>query len=215
MPDAVALSRPLAGYAPQQWEIKTAVNGRGTLLVGPLAAPDSVSGAWVFAPPGVRLATPLPVIDDLAAPPLSVFGWREAYWTIDGEGNALVDHGRPAALDACRLSDVLDHVYARCPEHLGWVAGQLESHVRGLHLQTRRDAAGRRAPSAALAARTLATFVDDSEQALHAFDERSAQLNPIVHGLRAGSLRSLSATLEGLARIADEARTQPCQGRWG
>jgi hypothetical protein len=135
--------------------------------------------------------------DDPREPPLSVFGWREAFWTADAEGNAVIDHGRPASLDTCRVGQVLETVCRECPEHLPWVAEQLERYVRVLHLQTRHDAAGRRAPSAALAARTLRYFVSESEEALAAMDsfvvDRGREGDRLP---RQGSLRDLTALLD-------------------
>lgn len=184
------------GFGPRDWKIVSAVHGRGTLLVGPWGAPGGiVAGAWAYAPPGVRLATPESTDPD--DPPLSVFGWREAYWNLDGEGNALIDHGRPADLHTCSLAEVLEHVCRRCPEHLGWVTDELERYVRTLHLQTRPDGSGGRSPSGALAARTLRTFIDDSEEALGMMDAEVARLGgPDGRLPRAGSLRALFAVLD-------------------
>jgi hypothetical protein len=187
---------------PLDWKIVSAVHGRGTLLLGPWGTPGGeITGAWVFAPPGVRLATP--ESEDPSDPPLSVFGWREAYWGLDGAGNVLIDHGRPADLHTCRLTQVIDHVLRRCPAHLGWVGDELERYVCTLHAQTRPDASGRRAPSAALASRTLRSFIDESEEALVAQD---AELSgyAATQGLRApraGSLRELCERLDRNTRL--------------
>jgi len=182
--------RPL----PAEWRIVSAVHGRGTLLMGPWFHRKRVVGAWVIAPPGVRLETPPGEPGD---PPLTVFGWRQALWMLDASGEVAIDRHRPDHLDTCQLTQVLVLVARECPERLEWVDDQLTSCVRTLHLLTREDAAGKRSPSSRLAHRTLRAFVEDSEEALATQDATLGEIKAGGHSVpRSGTLRDLCAQLD-------------------
>jgi hypothetical protein len=179
---------------PSEWRIVSAVHGRGTLLMGPWLRGKRVVGAWVVAPPGVRLETPPGGPDD---PPLTVFGWRQALWMPDASGEVAIDRHRPDHLDTCQLTQVLSLVATECPEQLEWVADQLISYVRTLHLLTRQDAAGSRSPTSCLAHRTLHAFVEDSEEALAAQDITPEEIEARGHRVpHRGMLRDLCAQLD-------------------
>jgi hypothetical protein len=178
----------------REWRIVSAVHGRGTLLMGPWLRRRRVAGAWVIAPPGVRLETPQGEPGD---PPLTVFGWRQALWMPDASGKVAIDRQRPDHLDACQLTEVINLVASECPQQLEWVANQLTSCVRTLHLLTREDAAGKRAPASRLAHRTLRTFVEDGEEALADRDEQLKNIEDSRNRLpRVGMLRDLCAHLD-------------------
>ena len=192
---------------PQSWVVVGAIHGRGTLLMGPwMDAGERMSGAWVFAPPGVRLATP--ISDDPDAPPVSIFGWRQAVWMPDQSGSVIIDHSRPNLLRDSSLDEVLTLVLEHCPEHALWVKERLESLMTTLHLQTRCDATGRRAPSAAIAERTMNELVAEAEAALdeHAValgGQRTIMACGGDHHLHPGCLRRLRMALDGhAARVA-------------
>lgn len=187
-----------------EWRVVSAVHGRGTLLLGPLVQEGETRG-WVFAPPGVRLATP--ESDDPAAPPISISGWREALWMPDADGTIAIDHGRPISLDTCRFGTVLEHVCSRCPEHLSWIWETLDDYLRTLHLQTRQWANGARAPSHKLATRAMNALVADTEEALEALDDLvTAVAPPGATVPRAGALRVLKADLDAQAKAVEADR---------
>ena len=198
------LARRKQARRKRDWRIVSAVHGRGTLLLGPLLA-SGQSYAWVFAPPGVRLATP--ATDDPMDPPISISGWREALWAPDANGLVAIDHGRPVSLDTCRPRQVFEHVCDHCPEHLTWVRDQLDSRLRTLHLQTRHSASGRLAPSHAVAARALEIHVAESEEALEDLDGRIREAALPGHVIpRAGDLHALRLELDDLARVVEADR---------
>lgn len=122
-------------FAPTRWRRITAINGRGSMLIGP----DELSegpGAMVIAPPGVLLRGPL---DGEA---LTCEGWRQARWKLDCKGHVLVDQARPVALAEVELVQVVDELADWAPEQLSWVAAVIERQLRVLIGRMGRDCQG-------------------------------------------------------------------------
>ncbi|MET0604296.1 MAG: hypothetical protein ABW167_20085 [Baekduia sp.] len=209
-PTTRRINRSQVKWGPKSWDVIGAVHGRGTLLMGPWTTADAPVGAWVFAPPGVRLATPESEYAD--DPPISIFGWRQALWMPDSCGNVVIDHGRPEWFDESTFGDVLRHVLEHCPQHLGWLERTTYDYVATLHLQTRRGANGRPAPSAKLAAGTLTEVVQEAEAGLceHERQLRTVSLHDprsCSHELRPGRVESIVAGLDAeIAGFTEAAR---------
>lgn len=200
---------PQATWGPKSWSVIGAVHGRGTLLMGPWTSSEVPFGAWVFAPPGVRLATPSsPSADD---PPVTVFGWRQALWMPDAAGDVVIDHGRPEWLYDSTFGEVLRHVLEHCRQHLGWLERTMHDYIATQHLQTRRGSSGKPAPSAKLAARTLQELVEEAEAGLR---EHASDLRRVAeghgggsnHGLHPGGMVAIVARLDEDAALTEVAR---------
>jgi hypothetical protein len=104
-----------------------AINGRGSLLVGPHVWPDGAEGTVVYAPPGVMLRTNVP-----AAPPRRD-GWRIGLWRPSAAGRPLIDQDDPAEYVSVSLIDVTRELAASAPDRLAWVAEIVERQIGRLH----------------------------------------------------------------------------------
>lgn len=118
------------------WQVVGAVLGRHTFAVGP--SPRDPSGeALVLVPPGVRIPEP-----EDAEEPVSTQEWRVALWPADDAGNRYVDVGRPEWVSVVSLAYVIDLVELKCPQHLGWVADNLERRLLNACIAAIPDAGG-------------------------------------------------------------------------
>jgi hypothetical protein len=124
------------------WQVVGAVLGRNTFLVGP-SPRDPAGEALVLVLPGVRIPEP-----EHAEEPISTQEWRVALWPADEAGNRYVDVGRPQWVSVVSLAYVIGLVELECPQHLSWVADNLERRLLNACIAAMPDAGGFVLPAA-------------------------------------------------------------------
>jgi hypothetical protein len=179
-------ARPVGSYRIREWTVASSVYGRGTMLMGPMDKEGTL--AVTVAPPGVPLPTPA----DFQAP-LASAGWRVAWLMAVGDGNVIVDEQEPFDLDAMSFEDVVGLILDHCPQHLGWLAEQVDARARNTAFTMQPDHRGYVPPGAAHREAALIGMLADVEAAL---STHSARLQTIpMCPLDAGWMKHVRRTI--------------------